>query len=267
VTIAANGYLLPFYIILRGLKNIPAVFRQYPNPYPNCIVAASSSGTMDEVLMLDYSARVLHPYLNGRRGALILDSHRAHYTDNVIDALVSNNIRSVRILGGYTSFLQMLDVVFNKPLKDEYCKLWQSWFTDPKEKKVTNGGNRRKPSHAQVVGWMNQLYSTLCRSQMIQVAFTCCGLRHPSMPYLNGSQFALSLNGRLRDLLFLHGSHYDRDMLLLMISTFAFESEADLIVQIEAYMIYAKESVPTNSVSLLEDPRVVTGNPFQMTNV
>jgi hypothetical protein len=50
VTIAANGESLKYYVILRGLKNVPAVFRQYPNPFPNVVVAVSQSGTMDENL-------------------------------------------------------------------------------------------------------------------------------------------------------------------------------------------------------------------------
>ena len=98
---------------------------------------------------------------------------------------------------------------------------------------MTNGCNRRKPSHVTVVGWLNDLHVQMSRPDMIRRAFACCGLRHPSMDFKNGPEYALSLNGRLHDELFIRGSNFDRDTLLLMIVSMRFESNSELVACIE----------------------------------
>jgi hypothetical protein len=49
LTIAANGYCLPAYVVFRGLKKVPNC--AVPE---NVIVNVNESGSMDRRLMLDY---------------------------------------------------------------------------------------------------------------------------------------------------------------------------------------------------------------------
>jgi hypothetical protein len=265
VTIAANGESLKYYVILRGLKNVPHVFHQYPNPYPNVVVAVSQSGTMDETFMLDYQVRVLQPYLNGRKAVLIMDAFKAHFTDAVNLSLENVQIKSLKLPAGYTSYSQMLDVSYNKPMKSLYKNLWKSWFTNRANLQLTRGGNRRRPGHDLVVGWINEIHGILgSNREMIQRAFTCCGLRHPSFPVQNGVEFSASLNGRLQELLFVRGAHFERDMMLLNIATFAFDSHAQLLSEVDTYINRYKSFNLANSepgVSRQMDPRIIVATP------
>ena len=82
------------------------------------MLAVSQSGTMDSFLMVDYIERVLKPAVGQNRALLILDEHASHYSDPTNTALAGSGIDSILIPGGYTSYLQPLDVSLNKPLKD-----------------------------------------------------------------------------------------------------------------------------------------------------
>lgn len=91
VTISADGRLLPFYLILRGLKNIPSVFKT--NPLPNNIVlTVSESGTMTSELLGDYIERIIKPDSKNNPSLLVLDEFRAHYYDLVHEYLRKSKI-------------------------------------------------------------------------------------------------------------------------------------------------------------------------------
>ena len=265
VTIAASGESLPYYVILRGLRNIPSAFRQHPTPFPNVVVAVSQSGTMDETLMLDYQTRVLQPYLNGRKAALIMDAFKAHFTDVVNISLENALIRSLKLPAGYTSYGQMLDVVYNKPMKSLYKNKWQPWFTNPDNRNMTKGGNRRRPGHEVVVGWVNEIHGILASNRaMIHRSFVCCGLCHPSFPIQNGVEFASGLNSRLQELLFVRGSHFERDTSLMNIATFPFDTHSQLLSHVESYInkyISFNQSHNEPGVSRQMDTRVMEAAP------
>jgi hypothetical protein len=59
LTIAANGYRLPSYLILRKLKKTPKNLIVNPN----VVVTVSDSGFMDSELMMDYIDKVIRPYI------------------------------------------------------------------------------------------------------------------------------------------------------------------------------------------------------------
>jgi len=220
--------------------------------------------------MLDYLTRVVQPYLQSRKSVLIMDSHRAHFTDTVCRVMEQQQCYLQRIPGGYTSEAQMADVVMNKPIKDLYKAKWSNWMrigtNNPSS--MTKGGNRRKPAHADVVGWVNDIHNTLSiNREMIAKSFVCCGLRHPSMPFMNGVQYASSLNNRLKELLYVRGHNTDRDNALLECATFAFETNGDLAKAIDSYIsLYSAldSSDVVNGESSCEDPRFIIGNPQEV---
>ena len=60
------------------------------------------------------------PYIGKRNALLIFDSYGAHYSHEVLNSLLSNahkNLRVAVIPGGYTSRLQPLDISVNKSFK------------------------------------------------------------------------------------------------------------------------------------------------------
>ncbi len=98
LSIAADGTLLISYVILRKLKNPPAV-----KTSSNIALTTSDSGFMDQNLMLDYVDRVILPqtkFINsdGSIGyhpcLLILDDFSAHKVQRVFEYMRKLNILS-----------------------------------------------------------------------------------------------------------------------------------------------------------------------------
>ena len=173
------------------------------------VIAASQSGTMDETLMIDYTNRVLLPNKSAKsRALLIMDSHRAHFTEKVNEFFEKHGIVPLVIPGGYTSSVQPLDVCINKTLKDSYKALWHNWFVDAKMIQMKNGGNRQKPPYEMVAKWISQFFEKIDKPILIQRAFTCCGL------YDGNSQFVSGLNCRIKSLLLVTDPNYNRDIYL-----------------------------------------------------
>jgi hypothetical protein len=206
---------------------------------------------------------------NGRKAVLIMDAFKAHFTDAVNISLANLQIHSLKLPGGYTSYSQMLDVVYNKPMKDLYKNMWQPWFSNRHNQLMTNGGNRRRPGHDVVVGWINEIHGILASNRdMIQRSFVCCGLRHPSFPFQNGIEFASGLNSRLQELLFVRGTHFERDTTLLNIVTYRFDSHAQLLSAVDNYINQYISSMPRSNepgVSRQMDSRVIVATPRSLT--
>ena len=68
--VAAHGTRLPTYLIFRKFANIPLI-----RVSRNIHIAISDSGFMDSELMEDYFERIFKPYLNVRKGLLVLDDY------------------------------------------------------------------------------------------------------------------------------------------------------------------------------------------------
>jgi hypothetical protein len=75
ITIAADGTVLPAYVILKGLKKVPKC-----DTPANIVVNVSSSGSMDTSLMLDYLEKIVLPYTKNRKALLLMDEFGAHKT-------------------------------------------------------------------------------------------------------------------------------------------------------------------------------------------
>jgi hypothetical protein len=136
-------------------------------------------------------------------------------------------------------------------LKDSYKAKWQLWFNNNENRHLTRGGNRRRASHAEVVGWLNEMYHEFdTKRDMITRSFVCCGLLHSHLPFVNASKFAARLNGRLKDILFVVGHNFDRDSLLCNLIAFQFGSHTELMDTIQRYLVYKNVAQVTSSVSV-----------------
>lgn len=70
---------------------------------------------------------MLRPYLNGRRGLLILDNAPAHVHAQVISSLADANCKALFLPPQTTQHLQPLDVGVNGPFKVRCKHYWSDW--------------------------------------------------------------------------------------------------------------------------------------------
>ncbi len=147
LTIAADGFCLPAYVVFKGFKKVPKC------PVPdNVIVNVNESGTMDRRLMIDYLRQVVFRYLYGRSGGLVMDSFRAHFVEEVVEYMTDINLKAMAIRPGYTAESQPLDVAVNKPFKGYMTEEWEYFMNEPVgESDFTKGGNRKKPSYERLM--------------------------------------------------------------------------------------------------------------------
>ena len=168
LTVAANGYRLPTYLILRKLKKTPKNLILNPN----IVVTVSDSGFMDADLMIDYIDRIIRPYIGINKALLVLDDYRAHKTLKVIRYACSHNIQPFLIPGGFTYCLQPLDVSINKQYKDTLRRKWKSW--DATSTRVTPRGNKSKPTWQQTISMVDSSVKEI-QPSTIQRSFIKCG--------------------------------------------------------------------------------------------
>jgi hypothetical protein len=65
-------------------------------------------------------------------------------------------IQAKIIPGGFTSYLQILDVCINAPYKSNYKNLCNNWFGDENHQQFTTTGNRRKPGYNLIAQWVSE---------------------------------------------------------------------------------------------------------------
>jgi DDE superfamily endonuclease/Tc5 transposase DNA-binding domain len=121
-TISADGKRLPLGWINKGettrgllkMMNIPKdVFSYF-----------SKSGWIKEDIFINYLRDVIQGYLNGRPGALLLDSYACHWTPAVQAECKKLNLEMILVPKGLTSSCQPLDISFNGPMKQIRTKKW-----------------------------------------------------------------------------------------------------------------------------------------------
>ncbi|KAK0153232.1 Pogo transposable element with KRAB domain [Merluccius polli] len=122
LTCLADGSKLPPHVILKR-KTVP----KHPMP-AGIIVRAQEKGWMETELVVDWLKVVWGARYGGlrkRRNMLVLDAFRGHLTEPVKSQVRAMNGDLVIIPGGMTSQLQVLDVVVNKPFKDNLRKKYR----------------------------------------------------------------------------------------------------------------------------------------------
>lgn len=121
-TVTASGDRLPLGWIAKGktvdclrkILNIPKEMYSYFSP----------SGWINDEIFVNYINDVIRPYLNGRKGALLLDSYGAHWTEKVLETANKIGLEFILVPKGLTSLCQPLDISFNGPFKIARTHLW-----------------------------------------------------------------------------------------------------------------------------------------------
>lgn len=123
LTMMADGRKLPPMIIFKGLKRAPA--GHFPR---GMLVTVASGGSMTADLMETYRQEVWEKRPGGifkPPSLFIMDTHRAHLCDPVVNAFAKKNRTDILYVpGGMTPVLQPLDVYVNKSFKSNMKTKW-----------------------------------------------------------------------------------------------------------------------------------------------
>ena len=113
---------------------------------------------MDGHLMKRWIRDVWIAHTQRRKALLVMDSFRAHCTEDIQDVLARANSNISFIPGGCSSKLQPLDVSLNKPFKticrmsfSTFCRSQLSTMGDPT-------GRLKTASKQQVVQWVEEAH-------------------------------------------------------------------------------------------------------------
>jgi hypothetical protein len=105
---------------------------------------------------------------------LVLDAFRGHLTEKV-KTVASNllNTDLVIIPGGMTSQLHVLDVVVDKPFKDQQRCLYWGWPLSGNYP-LTPAGNIRRPSEALLGQWIKIAWDDISPESIVKWFKKCC---------------------------------------------------------------------------------------------
>uniref|UniRef100_A0A1A7X7M9 HTH CENPB-type domain-containing protein n=1 Tax=Iconisemion striatum TaxID=60296 RepID=A0A1A7X7M9_9TELE len=148
----ADGTKLPPYVILKR-KTVP----KEPMPV-GIVVRAQEKGWMESELVVDW---------------LKVDAFRGHLTDAVKTQVRKMNGDLVIIPGGMTSQLQVLDVVVNKPFKDNLRRRYTEWLLSG-DQALSPSGTIKKPAVCQLCEWILQAWAEITPESIINGFKKCC---------------------------------------------------------------------------------------------
>ena len=115
----------PFIVFGAAKRECKALHGEFKN---KCVLIVSSKNAwMNEELTMQYIDSVIGIFSFNRR-LLAWDSFQCHIMDSVKSSLSKSKIESVIIPGGYTKYIQALDVSWNKPFKNHVTDLYNEWL-------------------------------------------------------------------------------------------------------------------------------------------
>ena len=155
VTIAADGTVLPSYLVFKGKPGgriETKEFGTYPNGH---FYKCQEAAWMDEEVMIAWVKEVLAPYVATAPDhvvpILILDMYRCHMMSSVVQMIQELGVEVQHIPGGCTSLCQPVDVGFNKPFKDRMRRQWINWMTN----EGVVHGTTSPPARLDVAKWVH----------------------------------------------------------------------------------------------------------------
>ena len=87
---------------------------------------------------------------------LAQDSFETHLTDDVKKSLTKSKIESMIVLGGCTKYIQVLDVLWNKPFKGystQHLAFYDEWPSNGKQEYM-DAGNMKPVPRGLTVKWV-----------------------------------------------------------------------------------------------------------------
>ena len=158
--IASNGDILPplltFVYAYQGksARKFPRKYEKYQNITNPHFVRFSDSGFNKDWILQDYVEKVILAWKSrqNKEVVLIIDQAKCHMSHDFIHYLDTLKMTYIFIPSGYTSVLQPLDVVINKPFKDEMRASYLVWL----EAQVANITVRQvlPPNEDNIMDWV-----------------------------------------------------------------------------------------------------------------
>ena len=181
LTITADGGRLPPYIIFKAKRHGKIEKELQKDIYvknKKCVIACNDNAWATEDIIIDWVNKIWNPYLikdnicnEENMGYLIIDQATSHITSNVLNFLKGPNRDITYIPGGLTRFLQPLDVVINKPFKENLRELYISHC-------INNGENNIKISRSKMIDFICTIWYDMNKitKDMIYNSFRATGI-------------------------------------------------------------------------------------------
>ncbi|KAI5152436.1 hypothetical protein ENBRE01_2830 [Enteropsectra breve] len=171
LSVMADGRKLPPMIIFKR-KTLPRK-EVFPD---GVIIKANPKGWVNEDIMKEWIDEI---WSKGRKplffgpSALILDSARAHITDNV-KTRINTLSRLAVIPEGMTKVLQPLDLTVNRSFKSKLREKWRIWMMED-DHEFTRGGAMKRASYGQIVRWVKEAWDEVT-IECVQNGFRKAGI-------------------------------------------------------------------------------------------
>ncbi|CAG8467870.1 42939_t:CDS:2 [Gigaspora margarita] len=148
------------------------------NRFTVVLTCAAENGLMDTLLMLRY-VKYLNDIKkeNGPRkdpAILVFDSFRGHLEESVKSKFRKCGFDLAVIPDRLTSICQLLDIVINKPFKDNMCKEWHIWMSKGRARKTAKG-NLCRARISDVCTWVKNSWENIS-DEIISKSFVTCGI-------------------------------------------------------------------------------------------
>lgn len=151
LAVTAGGTKLPPMIIFKR-KTMPK--EKFPK---GIVVQVNEKGWMNNEMMKIWITECFSKRPDGffhrDRALLVMDSMRAHITDDIKDILHAKNTTPAIIPGGMTKLLQPLDISVNRTFKTGMRLQWEQWMTSG-EHSFTSTGRLRRATLSEVATWV-----------------------------------------------------------------------------------------------------------------
>lgn len=105
---------------------------------------------------------------------MLLGSHESKATTAVLN---EPKVKAAYIPGGCTKFIQVPDVSWNKPFKENIRPQYEHWMVNERWQ-YTSAGNPKLPALELVLEWMANAWQSLSKDLIVK-SFTACALTIP----------------------------------------------------------------------------------------
>lgn len=188
VTIRTTGHEKSHFTVVLACcasgKKLPPmiIFKRKTRPnekFPNGVIIENNvKGWMDTDMMKKWLSKcyVRRPdgFFKQAKAMLVMDSMRAHITDEVKDAIKALNTLPVIIPGGMTKLLQPLDISVNKAFKGHLRIMWETWMTSG-DHSFTTTGRMRRATLAEVACWVKSAWGKVS-GRIVTAGFQKAGI-------------------------------------------------------------------------------------------
>lgn len=158
LAITKSGKKLPPLLIARGSADKKYVLN-------NVDVYETEKAWATQKVIRSWISKHFSRLLRGdKRGLVIWDSASTHRAKEMKTFLVQQRIDQIMIPAGTTSYLQSLDLVINKPFKDQLAKEINNYLEFRMERNAK--GNQKKPSLNEISGWVNRSWEVITASNV-----------------------------------------------------------------------------------------------------